>query len=145
MSGGEQDQPIVDWQSWLHRWDAMQTAYIPDREARFQAMFDLLQARAEEAAFPESLVVVDLACGPGAISGRLLERFPRARCVGVDFDPALLALGQGALGDLEGRLRWVEADLRDPGTVPAEWRRPNRRICFQASSVLSGDKPCRCR
>ena len=105
----------VDWQSWLRRWDAMQTAYIPEREARFQAMFDLLQAQAEEVGGRESQVVIDLACGPGAISGRLLERFPHARCIGVDFDPALLALGQGALGDLGGRLRWVEADLRDPG------------------------------
>jgi SAM-dependent methyltransferase len=92
----------------------MQAAYIPDREARFQAMFDLLQAQAEEASFQEAIVVIDLACGPGAISRRLLERFPGARCIGVDFDPALLALGQGALGDLGGRLRWVEADLRDP-------------------------------
>jgi SAM-dependent methyltransferase len=103
----------IDWQSWLRRWDAMQTAYIPEREARFQAMFDLLQAQAEEVTFQESLVVVDLACGPGAISRRLLERFPSARSVGVDFDPALLALGQGALGDLGDRMRWVEADLRD--------------------------------
>jgi SAM-dependent methyltransferase len=113
-SGSGQGRPPVNWQSWLHRWDAMQTAYVPEREDRFQAMFDLLGARAEEAGWQDTLVAVDLACGPGAISRRLLERFPRARCVGVDFDPALLALGQGALGDLGGRLHWVEADLRDP-------------------------------
>jgi SAM-dependent methyltransferase len=107
----------VDWQHWLRRWDTMQTAYIPEREARFQAMFDLLQTQAEVASFRDSLVAIDLACGPGAISSRLLERFPGARCVGVDFDPALLALGKGALGDLGGRLRWVEADLRDPAWI----------------------------
>jgi SAM-dependent methyltransferase len=35
----------------------------------------------------------------------------------VDYDPALLALGRGALGDQGGRLRLVEADLRNPDWV----------------------------
>ncbi|HYX49111.1 MAG TPA: class I SAM-dependent methyltransferase, partial [Ktedonobacteraceae bacterium] len=41
-------------------------------------------------------------------------RFPQARSVALDFDPVLLLLGQKELGDMHGRLRWVEADLRDP-------------------------------
>jgi trans-aconitate methyltransferase len=57
---------------------------------------------------------LDLACGPGSIAQRLLVRFPAARAVAVDFDPVLMRLGQDALGDLDGRLRWVEADLRRP-------------------------------
>jgi trans-aconitate methyltransferase len=54
-----------------------------------------------------------LACGPGSISQRILTRFPEARCVAVDYDPVLMAIGQGALGSMDGRLRWVEADLDD--------------------------------
>lgn len=100
-------QPALDWQGWLWRWDAQQTGYIPDREDRFTAMLDVL-----EALLPAAFVALDLACGPGAISQRLLARFPEARCVALDVDPVLLALGQGALGTYEGRLRWVEADLR---------------------------------
>ena len=100
----------VDWQRWLQRWDAMQTAYLPEREQRFTIMLDVL-----ETLLPETFVAVDLACGPGAISQRLLDRFPHARCIAADYDPVLLALGQSALGEREGRLRWVEADLRDPG------------------------------
>ncbi|MFB2971378.1 trans-aconitate 2-methyltransferase [Aerosakkonema sp. BLCC-F183] len=96
----------IDWQSWLQRWDAQQTGYIPHREARFQAMLDAIELQ-----MPAEFVALDLACGPGAISQRLLERFPKARCVAVDIDPVLLAIGQGALGDANGRLRWVEADL----------------------------------
>jgi len=97
----------LDWHAWLRRWDAQQTGYIPDREDRFTAMLDVL-----EALLPTAFVALDLACGPGAISQRLLARFPEARCVALDVDPVLLALGQGALGTYEGRLRWVEADLR---------------------------------
>ncbi len=102
----------VDWERWLRRWDAMQTAYLPDREQRFTLMLDLLAAL-----LPQTFVAVDLAAGPGAISQRLLARFPTARCVAVDYDPVLLALGQSVLGAKDGRLRWIEADLRDPAWI----------------------------
>jgi SAM-dependent methyltransferase len=29
----------------------------------------------------------------------------------VDIDPVMLAIGRGALGTVDGRLRWIEADL----------------------------------
>jgi SAM-dependent methyltransferase len=99
-------QPQIDWQNWLARWDAQQSGYVPDREGRFTAMLDVL-----EVLLPESFVALDLACGPGSISQRLLARFPGARSIAVDIDPVLVALGRGALGTLDGRLRWVETDL----------------------------------
>jgi SAM-dependent methyltransferase len=99
----------IDWQGWLQRWDAQQTGYLPEREARFTAMLDVL-----DMLLPEQFVALDLACGPGAISQRLLARFPHAASIAVDVDPVLLTLGQQALGDYGGRLRWVDADLREP-------------------------------
>jgi trans-aconitate methyltransferase len=99
----------INWHQWLERWDVQQTGYLPDREARFTAMLDVL-----EVLLPDTFVALDLACGPGAISQRLLTRFPQARCLAVDLDPVLLAMGQGALGTMGGRLRWVEADLTTP-------------------------------
>lgn len=96
----------VDWPAWLRRWDEQQTGYLPDREGRFEVMLDVLATL-----LPDEFVALDLACGPGSISERLLARFPRARTVALDLDPVLLALGEGALGMLDGRLRWVEANL----------------------------------
>src|SRR5689334_2107547 len=104
----------IDWSRWLQRWDAQQEGYVPEREARFTAMFDALAAL-----LPGSFVALDLACGPGAISRRLLARFPGARAVAVDIDPVMVAVGRGALGTVDGRLRWVEADLGAPGWVDA--------------------------
>lgn len=104
----------VDWQGWLARWDAQQAFYVPRREERFAVMLDVVEALRG----PEPLVL-DLASGPGSISARLLDRLPRARAVAVDVDPVLLAMGQGALGEQDGRLYWVEADLRDPRWVSA--------------------------
>ena len=66
---------------------------------------------------PERFVALDLACGPGAISQRLLARFPHATSIAVDIDPVLLTLGQRALGTYAGRLRWLDADLRDSAWV----------------------------
>jgi SAM-dependent methyltransferase len=110
----ESTSAAIDWAAWLRRWDAQQETYLPDREARFTAMLDVL-----DVLLPEEFVALDLACGPGAISQRLLRRFPRARCVSVDLDPVLLTMGQAVLGDSGGRLRWVTADLADPTWVDA--------------------------
>lgn len=101
--------PSVDWADWLRRWDAQQSLYLPDREERFQVMLDVL-----EAATPGPLLALDLACGPGAISKRLVERVPNAEVLALDTDPVLLAIGQGALGDLGGRVTWIKDDLTDP-------------------------------
>lgn len=96
----------IDWLGWLRRWDTQQEGYVPNREARFTAMFDVLTEL-----LPDSFTAIDLACGPGSISQRLLARFPHARVVAVDMDPVMLAIGKGALGVVGGRLRWVEADV----------------------------------
>jgi SAM-dependent methyltransferase len=104
----------IDWASWLRRWDIQQEGYVPEREARFTAMFDALAAL-----LPESFVALDLACGPGSISQRLLGRFPQAQAIAADIDPVMLALGRGAVGTADGRLRWVDVDLASPDWLEA--------------------------
>ena len=104
----------IDWAGWLRRWDAQQQGYVPEREPRFSVMFDVL-----DELLPESFVALDLACGPGSISQRLLTRFPAARAIAVDIDPVMLAIGQGAIGTMGGRLRWIEADLESPDWAAA--------------------------
>ncbi|NJO78840.1 MAG: class I SAM-dependent methyltransferase [Cyanobacteria bacterium RM1_2_2] len=105
-------QSQTNWRHWLHRWDVQQSGYLPLREERFQVMLDALSLT-----MPESFTALDLACGPGAISQRLLQRFPAARCIAVDYDPVLLAIGQGSLGTMGNRLRWIEADLMQAGWI----------------------------
>jgi SAM-dependent methyltransferase len=99
----------VDWADWLRRWDAQQSLHMNGREERFAAQLEAL-----EATVGGDIVALDIACGPGAISQRLLTRFPQARAYAVDLDPLLLALGKGALGDFDGRLTWIHDDLNDP-------------------------------
>jgi SAM-dependent methyltransferase len=67
-----------------------------------------------DVATPGPLLVLDLACGPGAISQRLVERIPSAEVLALDTDPVLLAIAEGALGTLGGRVTWIKDDLTDP-------------------------------
>ncbi len=105
---------LPDWKRWVERWEAQQARHVRGRESRFTTMLEAVGALA-----PADLRALDLGCGPGSLSQRLVARFPRARVVAVDFDPVLLALGRHALSRYDRRLSWVEADLRDARWVEA--------------------------
>ena len=98
----------TDWQSWQESWDRQQEWYMPDREDRFRIMLDMVEA----CVGPEPRVL-DLACGTGSITARLLARFPNATSTGVDLDPALLTIARGTFEGDE-RVSFVTADLKDP-------------------------------
>lgn len=98
----------TDWAAWQESWDRQQEWYMPDREERFRIMLDMVEAFAGPA--PR---VLDLACGTGSITARLLRRFPGATSTGVDLDPALLAIAGGTFAG-DDRVTLVTADLRDP-------------------------------
>ncbi|MGW9050353.1 class I SAM-dependent methyltransferase [[Kitasatospora] papulosa] len=97
----------TDWQSWQESWDRQQEWYMPDREERFRVMLDMVEA----VVGPEPRVL-DLACGTGSITDRLLKRFPRATSTGVDLDPALLAIARCTF-EGDDRVTFVTADLKD--------------------------------
>lgn len=93
----------------LARWDAQQAAYIADREGRFAVVLDVVAF-----VLGEAPVVVDVACGPGSLSVRVLERFPDAQVVALDVDPLLLRVAGEALAPFGDRAAVLDADLDDP-------------------------------
>lgn len=108
-----------DATAWVHRWDRQQELYLPEREEVFSYMFDVLE-RLD--ARPGRLL--DLACGPGSLAERTLARYSDAEVEALDFDPVVLALGRAHLGD---RVRWIDADLRQP-----DWTDHFARGSFEA-------------
>lgn len=108
----------ADWQRWMRGWDEQQESFNPEREHRFSAMFDALEARVGR-----RFTALDLGSGPGSLSVRLLRRFPAARVVAVDYDPVVRRLGEGAYGTVGGRLTWVDAKLGTHGWTDALPRR----------------------
>jgi SAM-dependent methyltransferase len=95
---------------WIERWDRQQEASLPDREERFTALIDAV----EEGTGRSDPLVLDIGCGPGSLSIRLLDRLPGATVIGVDADPVALTLARAAYRDVPG-LRLVDEDLRVPG------------------------------
>lgn len=99
-------QEELDYDSWIRSWDLQQNAHIKNREARFQFMFEMVEQISGHVP-----TILDLACGPGSLSGRFLERFPEGSSVAVDYDPVLLKVaGNSSLYD-HSRVKFVEADL----------------------------------
>lgn len=103
----------MDWTAWMDRWDRQQEGYMGNRETRFDVMTALV-----EHACGDTPTVLDLCCGPGSLSARVLDRLPGARVVALDADPVLQLIGQKVYGDADGRLTWINHDLADP-----DWER----------------------
>ena len=95
---------------WIARWDRQQEVYLPDREDRFAALADAVEAGTGR----QDPLILDLGCGPGSLALRLLARIPAATVIAVDTDPVTLALGRAAHADVPG-LRFLDLDLRAPG------------------------------
>jgi len=101
--------------TWIERWERQQEESLPDREERFTALIDAVELGTGR---PDP-VVIDLGCGPGSLSVRLLDRLPKATVVGVDADPVTLTLGRAAYAGRPG-LRFADVDLRRedwPGAI----------------------------
>lgn len=86
---------------------------MPDRELRIGVLLDVIEGIAGTAP-----TVVDLACGTGTVTRRLLDRLPCARSIAVDVDPVLLKIASATFAD-DTRVRIVRADLREPSWAEA--------------------------
>lgn len=120
----------------IRDWDDQQAAYITHREQRFDVMLDAIaRLCAASEHFSEDgtgMTAVDLACGPGSLSQRILDRFPGIRVIGIDYDPVLLALARASLSDRHSdRFVAIDADL------VGDWRAalPDRVVHVAVSST----------
>lgn len=96
----------MDWYAWFQRWEQYMRSAVPYREERTTAVLDILALTMDE-----SFLLLDLGCGPGSLSHRVLDRFPGAHCIAVDFDPLFLAMGQEVMGKYGERITWVDTNL----------------------------------
>jgi tRNA (cmo5U34)-methyltransferase len=82
---------------------------IPDRKRQLEVMLRILQfapRRTER--------VLDLGAGDAILLATILEAYPEARGVAVDFSPLMLEQARTRLERLGGRAVTVEADLQTP-------------------------------
>lgn len=106
-TAGDRDRERAYWIEWQQSWDRQQERSLPDREERLAVLVGLVGSVAGDS--PPR--VLDLACGCGSITRRILCNFPDATVVGADIDPVLLRIAEGAF-DQDQRVRLQEVDLR---------------------------------
>jgi len=114
----------LDWRSWVERWDRMQQRYLVKRVERFEVIARLIGQT------PQGVSkVVDLGCGTGSLMQGVLDAFPNAEVVGIDFDPTMLWLARARLERFGSRSRIELTDLRQPS-----W---TRKVPPQIDAVVS--------
>jgi len=111
MTRRSTDRHPVSWRTLQESWDRQQEEYLPDREHAFAVLVELVQAQAG----PDPRVL-DLACGTGSVSARVLKTVPDARVVAADIDAVLLTIARGTFSD-DPRVSVVATDLADPRWV----------------------------
>lgn len=122
MSDSSSGSALSKWRQLLVSWDTQQELYRPDRELGLRAMCELV-ASARTSGTPR---VLDLACGCGSVTARLLEALPSAHVVGIDRDPVLLRIAQEIWAN-DPRVVFEHADLREAG-----WHERHGRGQFDA-------------
>ena len=61
----------------VERGDAQPAAHLAGREQRFTALLDAIDLAVGSCGGGNGATIVDLGCGPGSLTRRLLDRFPR--------------------------------------------------------------------
>ncbi|MGE0972283.1 class I SAM-dependent methyltransferase [Klebsiella sp. WOUb02] len=111
----------------LKNWDQQQSAYIAHREARYSAALEVLAM-----SYGEAFHAVDLACGPGSFSLRILQRFPAATVTAIDLDPLLLTLAKEALSEYQERIQFLSGDIAAADCFAAIADRPQAVVSSTA-------------
>lgn len=85
----------------------MQERYVVDREERFKLIIKLVKTTQ-----PKPKRLLDLGCGTGTLTLRLVEAFPNTEIIGIDYDPTLIPLAQKRCQRYSNRVRFIQEDLR---------------------------------
>jgi tRNA (cmo5U34)-methyltransferase len=106
-----------DWasESYVDEWVTRQQAEDPSRAERFALMCDLFPFPREAA-----VSILDIGTGYGPLSMFILDRYPRATCVGQDGSEPMLRRARNLLAKYGDRFRAHHSDLFARDWLPAE-------------------------
>lgn len=99
-------------------WDKRVQAIESDRKDAFATMLELLP---EDLQAP--LRIVDIGAGHGKVASIVLDRYPNATAVLIDFSQPMIEKGIEQMQRFEGRYRYVEWDMNE-GEWPADLAGP---------------------
>jgi trans-aconitate methyltransferase len=117
------------WQDSNHveRWDEGRRAMAAERAVGFAAMLDHLP---DDLSAP--LRIVDLGAGDGKVAAVVLDRYPAASSVLVDFSELMMRKGIERLARFQGRYSYLHWDMNG-GDWPAELGGPFNAVVSSAA------------
>lgn len=103
---------IHDWSSkeYVQDWARRQDRYEDERRPQFQMLADAIPFARDE-----SIRILDVGAGYGALAQFLLEQFPNATAVCQDGSKEMVKLGRRRMAKLQDRIDYVIADFSNPG------------------------------
>src|SRR5437868_5911369 len=113
--GGRHWQEVDRVRAWVARMSRPEY----DRTEQFRLLVCLLPF-----ATSDSLRILDLGAGPGALSAAMFDAFPMATGVGADFSDAMMTVGRENMRRFGDRFRYVRWDLNDdhwPAELNGPW------------------------
>jgi trans-aconitate methyltransferase len=111
------------------------------QDATYRPVHDAVLARLVSA---QPSTVVDLGCGTGHLTSRLVERFPDAHVVGVDYSSGMLAKARVRLGDTAALMQCDAQHLALQGscadvmvcTESFHWYRDQRQVLSDLAAII---------
>lgn len=91
-------------------YDRIIRTYIPYYDESRGVQLDLLAAALGDR---RDALIVDLGGGTGSLAEAVLERFPQARVLVRDIDPAMLEVASGRLARFGARVEWSKGSFAD--------------------------------
>lgn len=122
-------------QSQVTRWEQRRTAIAAERRTAFAALLNRLPAE------PHSpLHLLDLGAGDGEVSAVVLNQYPQATAVLVDFSEPMINKGVERLTSFDSRYRYSRWDMNE-GDWPADLDEPfDAAVSSVAIHHLSNDR-----
>ena len=108
------------WRDSAHvkRWAERRHLIDQDRESGFRRMLEFLPADINAA-----LKVIDIGAGDGKVASLVMDAYPNATAVLIDFSPEMMDKGAKDLARFAGRFRYLNWDMNF-GDWPAELSGP---------------------
>lgn len=114
-----------EYLKWHRLWNEMMAQYCGGRDSCYDLVLDLIGSMLK---FPDKANVLDVGCGSGSFTEKVLKRFSGANVTAVDYSAKNLHIAEKVV--VNSRTSWIRQDL----TVP-EWDERITNGSFDAAFI----------